>query len=155
MRSFENTLPNQDITDTNRIEDNKYTNQIEDNKDVVNSKEFLPKPVYFIESTNDSTVLVGIGVTIERSNINDRNVSKIRWYDTSHERAMTASETKQKDDLFAFKRVEQEGGGTYYFTPMNLDIYNKKVKRRLMGGYDFTSNEQLTEAFLSTLEDEI
>ena len=68
---------------------------------------------------------------------------------------MIASETKQKDDYFAFKRIEREGGGVYYFTPMELDIYNSKVKQRLAAGSDFTNNEDLIKAFLATTEDEV
>ena len=68
---------------------------------------------------------------------------------------MTASEIRQKDDFFAFKRINQEGGGFYYFSPMNLEIYNNKVKQRLVAGSDFTNNEDLIKAFLTTTEDEV
>ena len=68
---------------------------------------------------------------------------------------MLASETNQKDDYFEFKRIEQEGGGEYFFTPINLDIYNEKVKQYLAAGSDFNNEEDLIEAFLSTTEDEV
>ena len=85
----------------------------------------------------------------------EQEISKVRWYDTSHERIMTASETRHKDDFFAFKRVDQEGGGAYYFTPMDLEIYNNKVKQHLAAGSNFTNNEDLIKAFLATTEDEV
>lgn len=127
----------------------------ENNVEKVDSMEKLPKQVYYIESPNDDTVLVGINVTINRDRMGEREIFKISWYDTSHERIMTASETRRKDDRFAFKRIDQEGGGVYYFTPMELDIYNSKVKQRLAAGSDFTNNEDLIKAFLATTEDEV
>ena len=41
---------------------------------------------------------------------------------------MLASETRQKDNSFAFKRIDEEDGGFYHFMPMNLNIYENKVK---------------------------
>ena len=149
MRSFESIL--------SRSNDNssESANNGWDNMEIKESMEKLPKPVYYIESPNDDTVLVGIDVTIEHNVQNNGNISKVSWYDTSRERSMLASETNQKDDNFEFKRIEQEGGGEYSFTPMNLDIYNDKVKQHLAAGSDFNNEEDLIKAFLSTTEDEV
>ena len=150
MRLFESIMKHSENENINDKDNN-----VENNIEKVDSMEKLPKPVYYIESPNDDTVLVGIDVTINHDRMGEQEISKIRWYDTSHERIMTASETRHKDDFFAFKRVEQEGGGVYYFTPMNLEIYNNKVKQRLAAGSDFTNNEDLIKAFLATTEDEV
>ena len=131
------------------------TNMADNNAEKAGNKEKLPKPVYYIESPDDNTVLVGIDTIIEHDKIGDQEFSKISWYDTKYERIMTASETMQKGDYFAFKRIDQEGGGTYYFAPMNLDIYNNKVRDYLINGRDFTNDDDLIKAFLETLEDEI
>lgn len=131
------------------------TNIADNNAEKASNKEKLPKPVYYIESPDDNTVLVGIDITIEHVQIGDQEVSMISWYDTRHERIMTASKTMQKDDFFAFERIGQEGGGIYYFAPMNLEIYKDKVKDRLANGGDFTNDDDLIKAFLETLEDEI
>lgn len=147
MRSFESIVTHSG--------NNNDTHKSADNVERTNSMEKLPKPVYYIESSNDDTVLVGINVTINHDRMGEQEVSKISWYDTSHERIMTASEIRQKDDFFAFKRIDQEGGGFYYFSPMNLEIYNNKVKQRLVAGSDFTNNEDLIKAFLTTTEDEV
>ena len=109
--------------------------------------ETLPEPVYYIESPEDDTVLVGIGVAIET---NADGPTTITWYDTSHERAMTAEEIHQEDGRFAFKRSAAEGGQSYKFIPMDLSIYNDKVKHELMSGKDFDSKEELIRAFLKT-----
>ena len=146
MRSFESIM---------KHSGNEIINGKDNNIERVDSMEKLPKPVYYIESPNDDTVLVGINVTINHDRMGEQEISIIRWYDTSHERIMTASETRQKDDHFAFKRIDQEGGGFYYFTPMDLDIYNNKVKQHLAAGSDFTNNEDLIKAFLATTEDEV
>ena len=134
---------------------NNTTNMEGNNAEKASNKEKLPKPVYYIESPDDNTVLVGIDIAIEHDRIGDQEVSKISWYDTKHERIMMASETMQKGDYFAFKRIDREGGGTYYFEPMKLEIYNDKVKDRLADGGNFTNDDDLIKAFLETLEDEI
>ena len=142
MRLFERGYTNEDANTNERASDAERTNQ----------HEKLPYPVYYIESADDDTVLIGIGVSVNHNKIGEESTAIIRWYDTNHERAMTASEIVQEDNIFTFKRVEQEGGGRYHFTPMNLEIYNSKVKRRLINGSDFTNDEDLIKAFLSTTE---
>ena len=138
-----------------KLFENNMTNLADNNAEKANNKEKLPKPVYYIESPSDSTVLVGIDTTIEHDKIGEQEVSRISWYDTKHERIMTASETMQKGDYFAFKRIDQEGGGIYYFKPMNLEIYNDKVKYHLADGHDFINDDDLIKAFLETLENEV
>lgn len=113
--------------------------------------EKLPKPVYYIESPNDDTVLVGIDVTIEHR----KDVTIIGWYDTLRTRRMTADAVKQEGDYFAFKRSDQEGGGYYSFAPMNLKIYKDKVEQRLLSKRDFANDEELINDFLATLENNI
>lgn len=147
MKSFENI--------TTHTKGENADNDVVNNAERINSREKLPEPVYYIESPDDDTVLVGINVTIDREKMNERDISKISWYDTTRERVMTAKETERKDSYFAFRRIEQEGGGSYYFAPMNLDIYNAKVKQRLAAGGGFANNEDLIKAFLSTTEDEV
>lgn len=121
----------------------------------VSSMEKLPEPVYYVESPDDETVLVGIDVTIEPEKINDKNVAVVSWYDTVHQRRMAASETSKKDGYFAFRRIEQEGGGEYFFAPMDLELYNDKVKNRLTNGKDFDNKEDLIKAFLKTTENDV
>ncbi|MBR5418978.1 hypothetical protein IK110_01900 [Candidatus Saccharibacteria bacterium] len=116
------------------------------------TSEQLPQPVYYIESPNDDTVLVGIDVKVCGHHDGEKNVV---WYDTTRERRMKAIETQMKDDFFAFRRDESEGGGEYFFTPMNLNIYNDKVKQKLIDGNDYTDEKDLTEAFLKTKENEL
>lgn len=147
MRSFESIMTHSTDKETNVNNEMKGVEKID-------SIEKLPRPVYYIESPNDDTVLVGINVTIDHDKMGEEDVSKISWYDTSHERIMTASETRQKDEYFAFKRIDQEGGGYYYFSPMNLKIYNDKVKQHLAAGADFANDDDLIKAFLSTIGDE-
>ena len=129
----------------NRLEDNRTEGMEQDE-----SHERLPEPVYYIESPDDESVLVGIDVSIYRNkNTTDAIIS---WYDTAHERTMTAAETQTNDKCFAFRRKEEEGGGTYYFKPMDLDLYNEHVKEKLIDGKDFKDHNDLIDAFLSTIE---
>lgn len=112
------------------------------------SHERLPEPVYYIESPDDDTVLVGIDVSINRYENDQKTI--ITWFDTTHERIMTAAETQENDKYFAFKRIEEEGGGTYYFAPMDLSLYNERVKNKLIDGKDFDNRNDLIDAFLDT-----
>jgi hypothetical protein len=133
-----------------QFENINYINDYKVSAEMAEAQEKLPKEVYYISSPDDDTVLVGIDVTIEHG----ENNSMVRWYDTTRERAMMAEAMKKDGDKFAFKRIEEEGGGNYYFTPMNLEIYEDNVKDRLIEGRDFKNDEDLIRAFKETLEDE-
>lgn len=127
---------------------------LNNNTAVINSINNHTKSVYYVESPDDDTVLLAINVTIKPSSLNNEDVFIISWYDTSHERIMIASRIKQDNNYFAFKRVKQEGGGSYFFVPITLDIYNNKVKQHLTTKADFTDNDEMLKAFLSTIKDE-
>ena len=118
-----------------------------DNKE---DKEAYKKAVYYIESSNDDTVLVGIDVKVLP--LEDGN-SVVTWFDTIKDRAMTATEIRDEDSFFAFKRADEEGGQFYYFQPMTLDIYKDKVKDKLSNGGDFNDVKDLIAAFNETLND--
>lgn len=105
----------------------------------------LPASVYYVESNEDGTVLVGMKVTIRRISNNHFVVS---WWDPTHERCMSASEINCEGDSFSFKRISEEGGQTYYFRPMTLEIYNTRVKNRLLGKREFDNEEEMIKAFL-------
>ena len=103
----------------------------------------LPEPVYYVFSPQDGTVLVGIDVVVHMGN----NRYVVSWWDPSHERSMTASKITCDSDYFAFKRVDSEGGQIYFFIPMDLDIYNNRVKRFLISGRAFDNIEEMIKAF--------
>lgn len=103
----------------------------------------LPEPVYYIFSPHDGTVLVGVDVVVCK----DNNRYSVFWWDPSHERCMTASKITYDSDYFAFKRIDSEGGQLYFFIPMDLDIYNDRVKRLLASGGDFDNIEDMIKAF--------
>lgn len=117
------------------------------------TREILPKPVYYIESDKDRTVLIGVRVRLEYKEFDGERILRVTWYDMIKERAMTAVEIKRDGDLFAFRRSEREGGGEYYFTPMDLEIYDNKVKDKLLSGREFDSNEAVVRGFLEAVRD--
>ena len=51
-------------------------------------------------------------------------------------------------ECLAFERLESNGGGKYYFTPLTLEKYYSEVKDSLVSGEDFTSEAEMIEAFL-------
>ena len=74
MRSFESIMKhsgNENINDKD--------NNVENNIEKVDSMEKLPKPVYYIESPSDDTVLVGIDVTINHDRTAEQEISIVRW----------------------------------------------------------------------------
>ena len=102
--------------------------------------EKLPKRVYYVSSDKDDTVLVALDVEFDNK--------KVRWFDTIKERIMRAEKiidsTPQK---FIFNRDLSEGGGTYTFVPMTLEIYNDRVKQHMLVPREFTDLEKLFLAF--------
>ena len=112
------------------------------------AREVLPAPVYYVESSDDNSVLIGMDVTVEK---NPDGTALVTWHDTTRERAMMADEVKNEDDFFAFKRTDEEGGQFYKFSPMTLELYNEKVKAELIAGQDFDNPDEMTAAFLKTM----
>ena len=127
-------------------------NDVEDNSETKPETIALPKSVYYIESPDDSTVLVGIDVNITSFNHGAKRLYEVSWYDTTHDRKMLASQTDAKGEYFAFKRDETEGGGTYFFTPMNLKVYDAKVRDQLSNAPAFDNPDDMIKAFLKTKE---
>ena len=128
------------------------TDKTEQNDHVINESVYrsgngrlcLPEPVYYINSPTDDTVLVGLDVVIKK----EKGVYMVSWWDPSHQRCMTAAKIMKNSDFFAFKRSEREGGHLYFFTPLDLETYNIKVKNHLIGGRNFKSKEEMIQAFL-------
>ena len=110
----------------------------------------LPRKVYYVESSDDNTVLVGMDITLEKESFQGNDIVLVSWFDTVRDRMMKAADIKLEGDVFSFRRLEKDGGGVYYFTPMTLQIYNDKVKKRLLAGGEFTSEEEMEKAFFDT-----
>ena len=112
MNTFENLNTNSDNNSPTESDNSMNGGE------KLNSIEKLPSPVYYVESTNDKTVLVGIDATIERSAdlASENAIAVVSWFDTSHRREMLASEIGKKGELFAFRRAEQEGVAFMYLS---------------------------------------
>lgn len=110
------------------------------------SLERLSEPVYYVESAEDDTVLVGIDVRI-RSGI-------VEWFDTIKDRSMLVNTILDRSNQhFVFKRSNNEGGGIYTFTPMTLERYEGSVKQKLIDGQTFSDYDDMIKAFLETKND--
>ena len=135
--------------------------------------------VYYVESDRDESVLVAVGLKIQRSsrdgenkaeddnggigshengykhengNLGDGGVYFLEWFDTVYWRRMTASEVWMKNGELFFKRIEPEGGGMYHFTPMTVAIYNQFVRDELFEAKDFIDDEEVRLAFLRMIK---
>jgi len=106
------------------------------------------KPVYYIESPTDETVLVAIN---PGATYNEDGTAEIEWFDTIKDRCMIAVSTQKKGDCFAFAVDAGDGKCNYYYMcPMNLRIYNERVKDHLIGHKEFDNEEDMIQAFLET-----
>ncbi len=131
--------------------------------------------VYYVESDQDESVLVAVGLKIQRSfrdgenvvggvgdrengykhengNLGDGVVYFLEWFDTVYWRRMTASEVWTENGELFFKRIEPEGGGMYHFTPMTVAIYNQFVCDELFEAKDFRDDEEVRLAFLRMIK---
>ena len=135
--------------------------------------------VYYVESDQDESVLVAVGLKIQRSfrdgenkaedndggvgsyengykhengNLGDSGVYFLEWFDTVYWRRMTASEVWTENGELFFKRIEPEGGGMYHFTPMTVAIYNQFVRDELFEAKDFRDDDEVRLAFLRMIK---
>lgn len=104
----------------------------------------LPEPVYYVQSETDDTVLVGMDV--------EQTGTWMSWFDTTKERRMKVESVMDSSPQhFVFKRSTKEGGHTYRFVPMSLDIY-KAQRAKLLNSKDFDDEASMIKAFLETAE---
>ena len=131
--------------------------------------------VYYVESDQDESVLVAVGLKIQRSfrdgenaagsvgdrengykdengNLGDGGVYFLEWFDTVYWRRMTASEVWMKNHELFFRRLESEGGGIYHFMPMTVATYNQFVRDELFEAKDFIDDEEVRLAFLRMIK---
>lgn len=107
--------------------------------------------VYYVESDRDESVLVAVGLKIQKG-IRDGGVYFLEWLDTVYWRRMTASEVWTENGELFFKRIEPEGGGMYHFMPMTVATYNQFVRDELFEPKDFTDDEEVRLAFLRMIK---
>ena len=110
--------------------------------------EELPGAVYLVECETDETVLVAMRLEVVRRFSEGEEFISVKWFDTVRERVMRAKMVWRVGEYLAFERLESDGGGKYYFTPLTLEKYYSEVKDSLVLGEDFTSEAEMIEAFL-------
>lgn len=110
--------------------------------------EKLPGAVYLVECETDETVLLAMQVEVVRRFSEGEEFISVKWFDTVRERVMRAKMVWRVGEYLAFERLESDGGGKYYFTPLTLEKYYSDVKDLLVSGEDFTSEAEMIEAFL-------
>ena len=110
--------------------------------------EKLPGAVYLVECETDETILLAMQVEVVRRFSEGEEFISVKWFDTVRERVMRAKMVWRVGEYLAFERLESDGGGKYYFTPLTLEKYYSDVKDLLVSGEDFTSEAEMIEAFL-------
>lgn len=110
-----------------------------------NKKIILESKVYFVSSEKDETVLLAMDVEI------NENEKTVKWFDTVKERLMYYELIVDSDHKhLVFERLEKEGGEIYTFIPLTLEIYDEKVKNRILIPKDFEFEEEMLKAFEET-----
>lgn len=100
--------------------------------------------VFYVSSDTDDSVLIGIDLKV------DFNEKVISWFDTVKDRVMELEDVISRNpNHFVFKRRGQENG-TYVFVPLTLEIYNKKVKNKILIPRDFKTEKDMLDAFKET-----
>lgn len=110
--------------------------------------EKLPGAVYLVECETDETVLVAMRLEVVRRFSEGEEFISVKWFDTVRERAMRAKLVWRVGECLAFERLEADGGGKYYFTPLTLEKYYSEVKDSLVSGEDFMNESEMIEEFL-------
>lgn len=106
----------------------------------------LPGKVYFVQASNDSTVLIAMDV------VTDGEI--VCWFDTVKQRVMGIEKIlDERPDHFVFERASGQGGGIYTFVPMTLALYHEKVKPHILVPRTFDSEEEMLRALESTRKD--
>lgn len=110
--------------------------------------EKLPGAVYLVECETDETVLVAMQLEVVRRFSEGEEFISVKWFDTVRERVMRAKLVWRVGECLAFERLETDGGGKYYFTPLTLEKYYSEVKDSLVSGEDFMNESEMIEEFL-------
>jgi len=113
---------------------------------MITSKRIFEHRVCYVSSPDDTTVLVAFDVEI-------KNDGSIGWFDTVKERRMRIGEIlDDTPERFVFKRNDGQQKVLYTFIPMTLDMYNEKVKHKILMPKTFTDEKEMLAAFEKTKE---
>jgi len=116
-----------------------------------NMETFLSEnKLFFVESgTNpDDTVLDNTVLVALRVNFNESS-KLLTWWDSNKERSMIANDLVINNENLSFT---SELGNRYTFTPMTMEIYESKVKDKIVtGDKNVTTMEELLEGFEKTV----
>jgi hypothetical protein len=110
------------------------------------SKQIFEHCVCYVASPEDTTVLIAFDIRMEGDNF-------ISWFDTVKERRMRVGEIiEDTPECFVFRRNDGQQKSTYTFMPMTLDIYNEKVKHKILIPKAFADEKEMQRAFEKTKE---
>lgn len=104
----------------------------------------LDIPLHHVSSSDD-TVLLALNPEFTR----ERGIEYISWHDPiNHRMFQLKSTSKDTESVFSWK----DGEGTLFtMRPMTLDVYNKRVKSKLVGGRAFRTEATMIEWFTKGL----
>jgi hypothetical protein len=102
---------------------------------------FPQKNLYFVESPEDQTVLVAIDAFyVPRS-------QTIHWFDTVKERIKKVNEIIEiGPEKLVFR---DETGTTYAFQKLTLEIFNERVKAKMVNVGDWKTEEEMEKGLRS------
>ncbi|KKS44456.1 hypothetical protein A2567_00275 [Candidatus Azambacteria bacterium RIFOXYD1_FULL_42_11] len=100
--------------------------------------------VYYMSSPDDDTVLIALDIKIS-------DYGFIEWFDTIKDRIMRVGEIiDNNSEHFVFQRNDGQTKSTYTLIPMTIDIYNDKIKNKILIPKEFATKEKMLTAFEET-----
>lgn len=126
----------------------------EQRKDGILKRQYLPEPLYLVWSPNDESVLLGMQVVVEKVRVLGRIIVRVSWFDSTRNRVMQAAAFRKGKTFWAFRRPKYNGGGEYYFVPLTYELYDKRVRRYVIGGELATDEVSMRQLLLNLDEEE-
>lgn len=100
------------------------------------------KRVFLVGSNSDTTVLVAVHPHYEAS------TKSLYWWDTEKERIKEVKSSNLSDTVLHIIDIQED---SYFFIPLSLALYNNLVGDKLLARKEFSTEEEMTNAFESTL----
>src|SRR3989344_6613731 len=106
--------------------------------------EFLSlSKVYFVGSPTDRSVLLAIHPLLHEE------TGMLSWWDTVKERMKKVKAIQIEEDHHTLHVIDVKNT-EYIFTPLTLSLYNNIVKEELFRPKEFTSDDEMIQAFEET-----
>ena len=106
------------------------------------------KNVYYVSCNTDDTVLLAFKPKVLGE--------YLHWYDSNKERVMKIKNLYRQESVNKILLIRGDGAKkdcVYVFEPLNIELYNKFVKSKLLSPMHFDSEQQMLQRFYDEFKD--